>query len=277
LSQAQRTTILELSAQGVSKHEIARMLGISRLTVRKVVRSNFTEVPEIPRAEKAEPYRQRILELFSTCKENLVRVHEELTAEGAALSYPALTAFLSRMRCGSCSVTTTCGTSGDHNSGTGVTRSGDGDGTTAALSARSRRGGRIGPAVGPAWWSPGANTDPLRNTFSCTGSALLPTTSGKPTPRGFGTHPVSRSRLRKGIPCPSHPEAHSGSRLFPRNKLRRWADAYMKYIFICVYARTRTDCDWYRPEHQRSQAQSTGSQTERRFMASREFSLLYYS
>jgi len=29
LSQAQRTTILELSAQGVSQHEIARMLGIS--------------------------------------------------------------------------------------------------------------------------------------------------------------------------------------------------------------------------------------------------------
>jgi len=93
LSQAQRTTILELSAQGVSQHEIARMLGISRPTVRKVVRSNSTEVPEIVRAEKAEPYRQRILELFNTCKENLVRVHEELTAEGAALSYPALTAF----------------------------------------------------------------------------------------------------------------------------------------------------------------------------------------
>jgi hypothetical protein len=33
------------------------------------------------------------LELFNTCKENLVRVHEELTAEGAALSYAALTAF----------------------------------------------------------------------------------------------------------------------------------------------------------------------------------------
>src|SRR5271157_1448051 len=93
LSQAQRTTILELSAQGVSQHEIARMLGISRLTVRKVVRSNSTAVPEISRAEKAEPYRQRILELLNTCKGNLVRVHEELTAEGAALSYPALTAF----------------------------------------------------------------------------------------------------------------------------------------------------------------------------------------
>src|SRR5712692_6797768 len=100
LSQAQRTTILELSAQGVSKHEIARVLGISRLTVRKVVRSNSTEIPEIPRAEKAEPYRQRILELLSACKGNLVRVHEELTAGGAALSYPALTAFCRRQGIG---------------------------------------------------------------------------------------------------------------------------------------------------------------------------------
>ena len=93
LSQGQRTTILELTAQGVSRREIARMLGISRPTVRKVARSNSTKVPEIVRAEKAEPYRPRILELFNTCKENLVRVHEELTAGGAALSYPALTAF----------------------------------------------------------------------------------------------------------------------------------------------------------------------------------------
>ena len=47
LSQAQRTTILELNTQGVSKREIARVLGISRLTVRKVLRSNSTAVPEI--------------------------------------------------------------------------------------------------------------------------------------------------------------------------------------------------------------------------------------
>ena len=57
LSQAQRTAILELSAKGVSKHEIAQVLRLSRLTVRKVLRSNSTDVPEIQRAEKAEPYR----------------------------------------------------------------------------------------------------------------------------------------------------------------------------------------------------------------------------
>src|ERR1017187_4960340 len=80
LSQAQRTTILELNAKGVSKREIARVLGVSRAAVRKVLRSNSTEIPELHRAEKVEPYRRQILELFGTCKGNLVRVHEELTA-----------------------------------------------------------------------------------------------------------------------------------------------------------------------------------------------------
>ena len=96
LSQAQRTTILELHAQGVSKREIARVLGISRPTVRQVLRSKAVQVPELQRPEEAEPCRQRILELFSACKGNLVRVHEELAAGGVALSYPALTAFCRR-------------------------------------------------------------------------------------------------------------------------------------------------------------------------------------
>jgi len=100
LSQAQRAAILELSAKGVSKHEIARVLKLSRPTVRKVLRANSTNVPEIPRAEKAEPYRQQILDLLLTCKGNLVRVHEELTADGATLSYQALTGFCRRQGIG---------------------------------------------------------------------------------------------------------------------------------------------------------------------------------
>jgi len=96
LNQRQRTAILELHAQGVKKQEIAQVLGISRLSVRKVIRSNSTEVPLLSRPEKAEPYRQQILELFSQCKGNLVRVHEELRAKGADLSYQALTAFCRR-------------------------------------------------------------------------------------------------------------------------------------------------------------------------------------
>ena len=96
LSQAQRTAILELHTKGVSIHEIAKVLKVSRLTVRKVLRSDSTKVPEIQRPEKTEPYRQQILGLLPACKGNLVRVHEELVAGGAKLSYTALTAFCRR-------------------------------------------------------------------------------------------------------------------------------------------------------------------------------------
>jgi len=96
LSQAQRTTILELHAQKVSLREMARVLNLSRSTVRKVLRSNSAQVPLLARAEKAEPYRPQILELLPACKGNLVRVQEELAAQGANLSYQTLTAFCRR-------------------------------------------------------------------------------------------------------------------------------------------------------------------------------------
>ena len=100
LSQAQRAAILELHAQRVSKREIARILRVSRLTVRKVLHSNSVSLPEIRRSEKAEPYRQQILDLLASCKGNLVRVHEELQASGATMSYQALTAFCRRQGIG---------------------------------------------------------------------------------------------------------------------------------------------------------------------------------
>jgi arsenate reductase-like glutaredoxin family protein len=100
VSQAQRTAILELSAKGVSKREIAQVLRLSRPTVRKVLRENSTNVPEIQQAEKAEPYREQLLERLTSCKGNLVRVHEELVAGGAVLSYPALTGFCRRQGIG---------------------------------------------------------------------------------------------------------------------------------------------------------------------------------
>ena len=97
---------MELNTKGVSKREIARVLEISRAAVRKVLRSNSTEVPEMQRLEKAEPYRQQILELFGKCKGNLVRVHEELIAAGAETSYPALTGFCRRHGIGQNSAST---------------------------------------------------------------------------------------------------------------------------------------------------------------------------
>jgi transposase len=96
LSQSQRTAILELHDQGVSTREIARVLNVSRLSVRKVLRSKSAALPVLVRPEKAEAYRIQILELLASHKGNLVRVHEELISRGAEVSYPALTAFCRR-------------------------------------------------------------------------------------------------------------------------------------------------------------------------------------
>jgi transposase len=92
----QRSAILELHAKGIPKKQIARTLKIALKTVKRVLRSQSGMPPPVIRAEKAEPYRQQILDLWAGCKGNLVRVHEELAAAGADLSYPALTAFCRR-------------------------------------------------------------------------------------------------------------------------------------------------------------------------------------
>jgi transposase len=100
LDQALRTAILDLHRKGQGKRTIARALGLSRGVVRKVIASASNAVPAVERASRAEPYRERILELYGSCKGNLVRVHEELAVEGVELSYPALTAFCRRQGIG---------------------------------------------------------------------------------------------------------------------------------------------------------------------------------
>ena len=96
LDQATRSVILDLCSRGHGVRQIARTLRISRGAVRKVLSASCAQVPRIDRPEKAEPYRDQIVDLFSTCKGNLVRVHEELGEQGATLSYPALTGFCRR-------------------------------------------------------------------------------------------------------------------------------------------------------------------------------------
>ena len=96
LNQSTRTTILELFRKGVGKRTIARTLSVSRGVVREVIRSDTVTPPPFNRTERAEPFRREILELFDSCKGNLVRVHEELEASGVKLSYPGLTAFCRR-------------------------------------------------------------------------------------------------------------------------------------------------------------------------------------
>jgi len=52
------------------------------------------------RAQRADPYRDEILVLYASCRGNLIRVHEELVAQGAKLSYQTLTAFCRRHEIG---------------------------------------------------------------------------------------------------------------------------------------------------------------------------------
>ena len=58
--------------------------------------SGAAEVPPLERPSRAEPHKDEIKGLLAKCKGNLVRVHEELLAQGLSLSYPALTAFCRR-------------------------------------------------------------------------------------------------------------------------------------------------------------------------------------
>jgi transposase len=96
LDETTRTAILRLRSEGHGTRAIARALGISRGSVKRVIEEGTAEVPRLARAERAEPWREQILELHAAMKGNLVRVHEELCALGAELSYPALTAFCRR-------------------------------------------------------------------------------------------------------------------------------------------------------------------------------------
>jgi transposase len=100
LDEPTRTAILRLQREGHGTREIARVVGVSRGAVKKVIRDGRAEVARIERAEKAEPHRAQILELYASCKGNLVRVREELAALGVDLAYPTLTAFCRRHRIG---------------------------------------------------------------------------------------------------------------------------------------------------------------------------------
>lgn len=100
LDESQRTTILALTNKGWGTRRIARALEVSRGAVRAVIDSGEAKPPKAQRAEKAEPYRDQILELYAFCRGNLVRVHEELCKSGADLSYQALTGFCRRHEIG---------------------------------------------------------------------------------------------------------------------------------------------------------------------------------
>jgi transposase len=93
LSLAKRTTILEMHESGIGIRKIARLLKISRVAARKVIRAQAPEPPKIEKPQLAEPHRDAILALYSQYQGNQVRVHEELSELGISIAYPTLTAF----------------------------------------------------------------------------------------------------------------------------------------------------------------------------------------
>lgn len=96
LDEATRTAILKLHEQGHGSRKIALALEVARQTVREVIRSGTAKVPPLERVEAAEPYRDRILELYARYEGHLGRVHDELSKQGATFSYSGLTAFCRR-------------------------------------------------------------------------------------------------------------------------------------------------------------------------------------
>lgn len=96
LDEDTRTAILRLHAEGHGSRKISRALGIARDSVRRIIHSGSSTVPPMVRAERAEPWSEQILELYARYEGHLGRVHDALTGFGAAVSYPALTAFCRR-------------------------------------------------------------------------------------------------------------------------------------------------------------------------------------
>lgn len=96
LDHATRAAVLTLKSRGEGIRQIARALRISRGAVRKVLSAGTPDVPPLERTSRVESYQAQIADLFAQCKGNLVRVHEELVAQGVSISYPALTAFCRR-------------------------------------------------------------------------------------------------------------------------------------------------------------------------------------
>ena len=93
LDEETRAVILRLKKEGQGILPIARVLKISPNTVRKVLAEGQPEVPDFDRTSSAEAHRERIEALYTSCEGNLVRVQEELEAEGVTMAYSTLTRF----------------------------------------------------------------------------------------------------------------------------------------------------------------------------------------
>ena len=94
LDQDTRAAILKLRENGRGYSPIARLLGVSKNTVKKVVASGQAEAPDLMRARILDAYLDEIRLLHAECKGNEVRVHEELVERfGLQVGYSTVTDF----------------------------------------------------------------------------------------------------------------------------------------------------------------------------------------
>ncbi|MDF1556213.1 MAG: IS21 family transposase [Deferrisomatales bacterium] len=91
--EATRVAIFRLRREGHGIKAIARLLAISKNTVKRVLDHGSSAVPELARASSLDEHLDRVRELFLRCKGNRVRVHEELAANGITVAYTTLTDF----------------------------------------------------------------------------------------------------------------------------------------------------------------------------------------
>jgi transposase len=96
LDAERRSAILTLSQKGHGVRTIARAVGVSRNTVRRVLESGSAKVQEPVRPEQLTPVLETIRDLYAGCEGNRVRVWEELEARGTTVPYQTLTGFMRR-------------------------------------------------------------------------------------------------------------------------------------------------------------------------------------
>lgn len=88
-----RTAILALHQKGHSRREVAQSLGVSRNSVRAVIRSGMRDPILAERASRLDGRLEDIRRLYAECKGNMVRVQDKLKKIGCEASYSTLTWF----------------------------------------------------------------------------------------------------------------------------------------------------------------------------------------
>src|SRR5438552_13844370 len=91
IATGKRKAIFLLHQEGMEVRDIARKLGVSRNTVRSIIRQGG-ELPRPVRKDKQPLDEELLRRLFHECQGRMARVHEKLVEEhGMAVSYSTLT------------------------------------------------------------------------------------------------------------------------------------------------------------------------------------------